>query len=69
MLLGLIPECIKPRSEVLNLVLEGRRRTGDIRLSRRWWRGWMGGGWVGGLTRGLLTHAKQGLVCYQFLLI
>ena len=32
MLLGLIPECIKLGSEVLNLVLLGRRRTGDSRL-------------------------------------
>ena len=43
MLLGLILECIKPGSEVLNLVLKGRRRTGDIRRSGRWWSGWMGG--------------------------
>ena len=28
-----------------------------------------GGGWGVDLTRGLLTHAKQGLVCCQFLLI
>ena len=31
--------------------------------------GWMGGGWGVNLTRGLLTHAIQGLVCCQFLLI
>ena len=46
MLLGLIPECIKPEMEVLNLVLKGRRRTGDIKRSGRWWSGWKGGGWV-----------------------
>ena len=28
-----------------------------------------GGGWVAGLTQGLLTYAKQSLVCCQFLLI
>ena len=39
MLLGLIPECINPGNDVLNLVLKGKRRTGDIRRSRRWWSG------------------------------
>ena len=34
-LLGLIPERIKPGSEVLNLVLYGRRRPEDIRLRGR----------------------------------
>ena len=69
MLLGLISKRIKVGSEVLNLVLKGRRRTGYIRCSERWWSLWMGGGWVAGLTRGLIIHAKQGLVCCQFLLI
>ena len=36
---------------------------------RSGWVGWMGGGWGVGLTRGLLTHAKQGLVCGKLLLI
>ena len=48
MLLGLILERIKPGSEVLNLVLEGRRRTGDIRLNGRWWRGGVDRRWMGG---------------------
>ena len=52
-LLGLIPKHIKPGSEVLNLVLYGRRRTGDIQIRGRWWRGWIGGGWLADLTRGL----------------
>ena len=51
-LLGLILERIKPGSEVFNLVLKGRRRTGDSWLNGRWRRGvdgkWrMSGGWVG----------------------
>ena len=49
MLLGLIPESIEPGSEVLNLVLDGRRRTGDIWLSGR------DGRWMGGVDGGSIS--------------
>ena len=73
--LGLILECIKLGSEVLDLVLLGRRRTGHIRLCGSgeeggvgWGAGGMGGGWLANLTRDLLT-TKQSLVCCQLFLI
>ena len=61
MLLGLILERIKSGSEVLNLVLKGRRRTGDNRLNGRWRRGWMGG--VDGRWRGGQSHPGSPHAC------
>ena len=62
MLLGLIPESIEPGSEVLNLVLKGRRRIGDSRLSGKWRRGCMGRvdrRWMGGWPHPGSPHACQ----------
>ena len=59
MLLGLILKSMEPRSEVLNLVLEGRRRTGDIWLSRRLGGGEVDGRWMGGRSHPGSPHACQ----------
>ena len=44
MFLGLIPICIKPCGQVMNLILECRRRTDRVLLMGWWWWGWGMGG-------------------------
>ena len=71
MLLGFIPGYIEPHYEVLNLILDGLRRTRIILLMRcGWWR------WRWRLSRLLarifffiLPHPKHGLISPKFFFI